>query len=210
MSKSAGPDYETVSPYAFVKTLPTCAQNEIPSELGNYCSKANYKAWNILEEGVFSLFRHVFLLQTIKLGGKTLFKHEPEGIVLWDRCGTKNAFLYECKARKAGYSISSDDVLRYKDYVGSKKHFVSVKYHLPLSHFIIVSSEFHGDIEARLKEFDTVGITLSLVEADQLAYLYETTKGFDYEDFHLLNLPKIFCRGKVGTKAIDDGIKSLP
>jgi len=210
MTKAASPNYEDISPYAFVKNLPTCAQNKIPSDLEQYCSIAKYKAWNVLEEGVFSLFRHVFLLETIKLGGKMLFKHEPEGIVLWDRCGTKNAFLYECKAYKGGYSMSSDDVLRYKDYIGSKKHFISVKYHLPLSHFIIVSSAFHGDIEARLKEFDTVGITLSLVEADRLAYLYETTKGFDYEDLHLLNLPKIFCRGKVSTEAIEDGVKSLP
>lgn len=209
MIKVTSPDYETISPYAFVKAIPVCAQNKIPTELSQYCSTANHKAWDILEEGVFFLFRQVFMLPTKKLGYNALFKHEPEGIVLWDRCGTKNAFLYECKARKAGYKISSDDVLRYKDYVAAKKHLVSVKYHLPLSHLIIVSSGFRGDIESRLKEFDLEGITLSLARADQLAHLYEMTKGFEYEDFFLLDLPKIFCRGEVSTAAIENGIKNL-
>ena len=191
------------------RTFRTCAQNKIPSELDTVLldSQAT-EAWNVLRKAYFSLFRHVFLLETIKLGGKMLFKHEPEGIVLWDRCGTKNAFLYECKAYKGGYSMSSDDVLRYKDY-RKQEAFISVKYHLPLSHFIIVSSAFHGDIEARLKEFDTVGITLSLVEADRLAYLYETTQGFDYEVSPSSEPAEDILPRQGSTEAIER-VKSLP
>jgi hypothetical protein len=149
------------------------------------------------------------MLPTIKLGYNALFKHEPEGIVLWDRCGTKNAFLYECKARRRGYTISSDDVLRYKDYVSTKKHLVTVKYHLPLSHLIIVSSDFHGDIDCRLREFDVDGVTLTLAKADDLVYLYDRTKGFEYEDFLLLDLPRLFCRGELTLTHIDKLIRRL-
>ena len=164
MSSPAQHDYETISPY-LLRTLPTVASNKMPHGLRNYCVKAGFKPWNLLEEGVFFFFRQVLMLHTIKLGGNTLFKHEPEGIVLWDRCGSKNAFLYECKARKDGYALSSDDVLRYKDYVRIKRHDISVKYHLPLTHFVIVSSSFHGDIDKRLQELDVEGTCLTLASA---------------------------------------------
>ena len=209
MSNTAAPDYEAISPYTFVRTLPICAENRIPPELKDYCTKAQFEAWSILEEGVFFLFRQIFMLPTVKLGHNALFKHEPEGIVLWDRCGTKNAFLYECKARRKGYTMSSDDVLRYKDYVAKKRHIVAVKYYLPLSHLVIVSSDFHGDIDARLREFDVEGITLSLVTADNLMDLYERTKEFEYEDFLLLDLPKLFCRGEVTSGHISKVIDQL-
>ncbi len=209
MSKHPSADYEIVSPYTFLKFLPTIAVNKIPSDLGDYCMTAGFKAWNLLEEGVFFFFRQVFTLDTIKFGGNTLFKHEPEGIVLWDRCGTRNAFIYECKAKKDGYSISSDDLLRYKDYIRVKKHEIKIRHHLPLTHFLIVSSSFHGDLDSRLCEIDLEGVTLCLVKAELLKYLYEKSKELEYCELHLLDLPRLFCRGEISRENILSSIKKV-
>lgn len=197
MARRLAVDYETISPYSFLKSLPEIARNTVPHELREYCKLTGFEAWNLLEEGVFYFFRHIFMLHTIKLGSDTLFKHEPEGIVLWDRCGGQNAFLYECKSRADGYVISSDDLLRYRDYIKLKKHYIKFKHHLPLTHFLIVSSEFKGDIELRLKEIDLEGVILSLISADCLKLLYEEAKALEFDGLHLLDLSRLFCRGQL-------------
>jgi len=209
MASSSQHNYEIISPYIFLKTLSTVASNRMPKDLTDYCAKSGFKPWNLLEEGVFFFFRQILMLHTIKLGDNTLFEHEPEGIVLWDRCGTKHAFLYECKARKDGYALSADDVLRYKDYVRIKRHDVSVKYHLPLTHFVIVSSSFRGDINRRLKEFDLEGTCLTLASANMLTRLYERTKQLEYQDLLRLHVPRLLCRGRIEIEHVTECIEAV-
>ncbi len=209
MNRLSQPDYESISPYAFLKSMPDIAHNKVPEDLHRYCQVAGFQPWNLLEEASFFFFRHIFMLHTIKLGVKTLFKREPEGIVLWDRCGDKHGFLYECKAREDGYRMTSDDLLRYKDYIRIKKHEISVKHHMPLTHFLIISSAFHGDVESRLKETDLEGIILCLVTADCMKLLYEKAKMLDFDDLHLLNLSRIFCQGQLSETDIRKAIEDL-
>jgi hypothetical protein len=197
VAKLSSPDYETVSPYAFLRSLPTIASNKIPADLQRYCQVAGFEPWNLLEEAVYFFFRHIFMLHTIKLGANTLFKHEPEGIVLWDRCGERNAFLYECKARENGYKITLDDLLRYKDYIRVKKHEIRVRHHMPLTHLLVISSEFHGDIQSRLKEIDMEGVIFCLITAECLKLLYERSRDMEFENLHLLSLARMFCRGQL-------------
>lgn len=73
------PDYETLSPYLLLRTLPEIAGNRVPENVKEACGQTRLQAWRLLEEGVFFFFRQILFLETIRLGASCLFEHEPEG-----------------------------------------------------------------------------------------------------------------------------------
>lgn len=195
MSKSNRPNYEELSPYLLLRALPQLAQNKIPTEIQTLASKNKINAWELLEEGTYFFFRQILMLETIRLGANTLFKHEPEGIVLVDQGASSFALMYECKARSKNYKMSSDDVLRYKDYIRRKRHEVKVKYHLPLTHFLIITSGFSGDINGRLNTLSRDGTVVCFCPANAMKSLYEATSFLNYAGIKLIELDSLFGHG---------------
>lgn len=196
--------YEELSPFLLLRALPELASNTIPAKLKPMCGKR--KAWEMLEDGVFFFFRQILMLDTIKLGANSLFKHEPEGVVLVDRGASSFALLYECKARAKGYRMSSDDTLRYKSYLNRKKHEVRIKYHLPLTHFVIISSAFVGNVDARIKMIGAGGTNLSLSPARLIRSVYEATSLLDYSAIQLLDVDALFERGVLTARNVKNCI----
>ena len=144
---------------------------------------------------MFYFFRQVLMLETIRLGADCLFKHEPEGIVLVNRDPEPFALMYECKARSAGYVMSSDDLLRYKDYIKHKRHQIKEKYHLNLSHFVIVSSCHRGDTAARIARIERDGVVPCFVCAEYMRLAYVMARVVEFPELQLLRLRDLFPRG---------------
>ena len=115
--------------------------------------------------------------------------------MLIDGHPTNFALIYECKSREHGYAMSSDDVLRYKEYVKSKKHEIRVKYHLALTHFVIVSSLFHGDFKSKIEEISADGTIVCLLPASELVSFYEKASGMDVAGLQLIDYSRVFCTG---------------
>lgn len=195
MGKLVTPDYAELSPYALLRDLPQLAANTVPTNLRQYCTVSGLKAWQLLEEAVFYFFRQVLMLDTLRMGAESLFKHEPEGIVLVNRTSDPFALMYECKSRKKPYVMSSDDVLRYRDYIRRKKTEVKERQHLDLSHFIIVAGGFGGNTQCRLSQLEAEGVIVCLVPADCIHRAYLLVRGLDYPDIVLLDHRKLFVRG---------------
>jgi hypothetical protein len=195
MPSRRGADYEALSPYRILRALPALASNRVPEDIGRACGGSPLPAWQLLEEGVFFFFRQMLMLETVKLGAASLFAQEPEGIVLVDREPRPFALLYECKARARGYEISADDALRYREYIKSMRHEVQVKYHLRLSHFVIVSSYFRGGYMSKVEDLGSDGTVVSLAKADGLTGLYDVARKLDFARLRLVDLQRIFCRG---------------
>ena len=197
MSSRPPADYEVLSPYLLLRELPELASNRVPDQVLKACGGTPLEAWELLEEGVFFFFRQILMLQTIRLGANALFKQEPEGVVLVNRDYNPFAFIYECKARDDGYKMSADDALRYKNYIKKKRQEVRVRYNLPLTHFLIISSSFNGDIETRAADIGCEGIVLCLLSADYMKSLYDRIRTLPFPDIHLIELHRLFCRGIV-------------
>jgi hypothetical protein len=197
VSSQRVPDYETLSPYLLLRTLPELASNRVPDNVREACGQTPLEAWRLLEEGVFFFFRQILMLEAIRLGASCLFKREPEGIVLVNREHNPFALIYECKARKHGYTMSSDDTLRYRDYITKKRQEVRARYNLRLTHFLIVSSSFSGDIEGRVTEIGYDGTILCLVPAAHITMICNKARSLPVAEIQLLELQRLFCRGLV-------------
>jgi len=195
MPKLRTPDYAELSPYALLRDLPCLAANMIPQPLEHYCTLSGLKAWQLLEEAIFYFFRQVLMLETLRMGGNSLFKHEPEGIVLANRAVNPFALMYECKSRRKPYVMSSDDVLRYRDYIRLKKAEVKERHHLDLTHFIIVSGGFGGRTGPRLAQLDAEAVTVCLAPAEHMRRACLLVRRLEYPDVVLLNHRRLFVRG---------------
>jgi hypothetical protein len=204
------PDYETLSPYLLLRTLPELASNRVPEGVRAACGDTPLEAWQLLEEGVFFFFRQVLMLHTIRLGGNCLFEREPEGIVLVNREHNPFAFIYECKARGNGYRLSSDDTLRYREYTKKKRQEIRAKYNLPLTHFLIVSSSFSGDIEERVDEIGFDGTVLCLVPAIHVTVISDRLKTLPFPEIQLLQLHRLFRRGVLAEQRITSCLGGCP
>jgi len=191
------PDYETLSPYLLLRTLPELASNQVPENVRRACGQTPLEAWRLLEEGVFFFFRTILMLETVRLGANSLFEREPEGIVLIDRDPDPFALIYECKARRNGYAMSSDDTLRYRNYIKKKRQEVRARYHLRLTHFLIVSSSFGGDIGGRVTEIGYDGTNLCLIPAAHLTMVCNMVRPLPVSEIQLLELHQLFDRGLV-------------
>jgi hypothetical protein len=198
VSGSARLSYEEMSPYKLLRNLPAFAGNKVPPDIAAAFGDEPVPAWKLLEEAVFYFFRSVLMFETQRLGAESLFRHEPEGLVLNNRDPEPFALMYECKSNGGGYRMSSDDALRYKDYLRIKRADVFHRHNLRLTHMIIVASTFHGDVEKRLQDIGGDGTVLCLLPAEQLLQMYNRITGLDFPDIQLLRLRQLFCRGVVG------------
>lgn len=196
-NKDESLDYELLSPYLVLRMLPELASNTLPNCIESGCSGKLLKPWELLEEGVYFFFRTILMLPTIRLGKERLFQNEPEGIVLVNREDNPFALIYECKARKYGYQMTSDEVLRYKNYIKRKREEIRHRHNLLLTHFVIVSSSFSGNIKERTEDIGGCGIVMSMLPATQLTSLYDTLRLYPPQEIRLLEIRRIFCSGVV-------------
>ncbi len=197
MPSPTSADYEALSPYLLLRHLPQLACNRLPACIKRTLGSVDLKPWELLEEGVFFFFRTMLMLDTIRLGKECLFKREPEGIVLVNREHDPFALMYECKSRKDGYRMSSDDALRYKNYIRKKRQEVRLRYYTRLSHFVIVASSFEGDTDSRLSELECEGVVVCMITGEMLTRLYDLISDLPMADLQLLPLERMFCRGVV-------------
>ncbi len=191
------PDYAEVSPYMLLREVPQLALNEIPECLAGYCAASGMKAWELLEVAVFFFFRQLLMLDTVRLGNEALFQHDPEGVVIVNSDPYPFAMIYECKSRSELYKMTADDILRYRDYIRLQRYRIKERKNCELTHFLIVSSGFRGDIELRLKTIDGEGVVMSLVPAQILGMACQILGELEYPDIRLLNLRELFVRGVV-------------
>ena len=193
-----------------IREISTIAQNRIPTCLRAFCDKTGLDAWELLEEAAFYFFRQVLMLETRRLGANVLFTHEPEGLVFSTHTNPKFALMYECKARTEPYRMSSDDVLRYRDYIRNAHLETQVRDHLDLTHFVIVAPRFAGDIEERLHMLENEGIVVSLLPAALLASAYSCVKDMEYADIRLLKINQLFARGVLAADHVAGCLGAAP
>ena len=136
-------------------------------------------------------------VRMIRLGGMTLFQHEPEGVVLAARSHRPFAILYECKSRRDTYRMSSDDTLRYCDYIRRKKHEVRIRYNLELTRFVIVAPSFAGNLDHRIAQIEGEGVVVSFVPSEMIVAASDCLQRMEFTDIQLLDLEKMFVRGVV-------------
>ncbi|MGE5560443.1 MAG: hypothetical protein ACM3XN_05210 [Chloroflexota bacterium] len=100
-------------------------------------------------------------------GHERLFEAVPDGLAIY---GTGPAALYDCKAYSKGYSVSSDDVRRFSDYVSDFNN--RYRGRIEVSHFIVVTGEFLDSptsLQARERELRSkCGAQLTVVTASDL------------------------------------------
>jgi len=132
-----------------------------------------------------------------------LFAHEPEGIVVVNR-ERPFGILYECKSRREAYRMTSDDLLRYREYIDKQRQRTRHKEHVELTHFVIVSSGFEGDTDERLKRLQQEGVVPCLVRADLIATAYRMIRHLEYADVQLLDLRRLLQAGIIAQAALHD------
>ncbi len=197
-------DYSDVSPYMILREISALAENRIPSCLEGYCRKTGLAAWELLEEAVFYFFRQVLMLETLRFGARTLFEHEPEGLAFSTRTQPPFALMYECKSRVDPYRMTSDDVLRYCDYIRRKRHETRIRHHLELTRFLIVAPSFAGGLDERLRTIENEGIVVSLVPAALLGRACSCVREMEYSDIQLLEVDRCFARGLLTDEHVAD------
>lgn len=180
-----------------MRCLPALARNEIPEEISTIEKAGEIPAWVHLEDAIFFFFRQMLMLETHQLGSQCLFRREPEGLVLVDNVPDSFALLYECKARKDSCTISADDARRYKDYVKAKQFEVKARYRLSLTHFVIISSEFGGDFQAKIEEISLNGVLVSLCPAKELLSYYDLICSLDFTELRCLDIRRFFRAGLI-------------
>lgn len=197
MAAMTKPDYEVLSPYLLLRKLPNLAENTVPPEIAAIGAAAQIPAWFHLEDGVAFFFRQILMLETHQLGKESRFEKEPEGIVLVDNVPDPFALMYECKARADRYSLSADDVRRYKEYIKVKKYQIRVRHRLDLTHFVIVTSSFSGDYETKVADIECQGIVLSLCPAIELTKYYDLLRYMDIPQLREVDLRDFFKTGLI-------------
>lgn len=202
MARQSTPDYEDVSPYLLLRELPEIASNKIPTCMETYCERSGLKPWELLEESVFYFFRQILMLETVRMGAQSLFRHEPEGVALINRDPHPFAIMYECKARTDPYIMSSDDVLRYKDYIRRQRREIKERQHLDLTHFVIVSSDFASNVNDRLHDIESEGVVTCMIPAKQLRIACNIIRDLEFSDIQLFDLRQLFRRGVVNTQVL--------
>ena len=153
------------SPKKLASVIPELARQEIPEHIGKYLP--TQQAWEILEDSVFAVFRFCFEFETKQLGKESLFKHEPEGMVV---CPTEKGdffgMMYDCKSSKSAYTMSKDDELTYIDYIKEKQNIFRDFYKCSLRYFLIISPKFSGDLELRRNAvYSDTGVLLCFIRA---------------------------------------------
>jgi hypothetical protein len=98
--------------------------------------------------------------------------------------------------------MTSDDVLRYREYIGRQRYRVKQTHHVELTHFVIVASGFRGSTTERIRQLQQDGVVPSLVCADLIASARRMIHKLDYPDVQLVDLRRFFCGGVIGQAAL--------
>lgn len=150
------------------EVLPDLAKQKVPTDIRNFFPKR--QAWEILEDAVFSIFNFCFGYETKKLGGQSLFEHEPEGMVVCNsRNGSRYGLIYDCKSSKSSYKMTKQDELTYISYIKDKKIEFKSLYNCELRYFLIISPDFSGDLNQRRNSIlHATSVLLTLIKATTL------------------------------------------
>lgn len=185
--------YDIVGAPLLAAELPRIAQQAIPKEMREDVERLELEPWQVFEQAVFSIFHYCFSYTTYKLGEECLFEHEPEGIVIVSKQKECFAFMYECKSAKKSYTMTSDQELRYKDYIEKKIDAIHNLHAATLKYFVIIAPKFSGDIgERREKIFRDTQVLPIFIPASILSSLGKWACKLPSHIKRLIDLKPIF------------------
>lgn len=200
---------DLVSPNKLIKELPTFAKQEIPKDIQHIIGDQRIEAWQLLEDAVYCTFYYGLSYGVRQLGKESLFKNEPEGVVITSGQG-QFALLYDCKSSSGKYKMTADDERTYVNYIAKKKKEVSSLDRCELKYFVIISPDFAGDIN--LRGFDILRetqVVLVLIKAEILKKLGLWSYKIPPELRPLIELPYIFKETFVSDETVDNYIKTF-
>lgn len=159
---------DILSPKRLVEILPDLSSKTIPNDILTILGD-KFEAWEILEDAVFAAFKYCFSYDTQKLGYDKRFGTEPEGEVITNN-ETPFALLYDCKSTDEHYNMSKADERAITDYINQKTGKIKARYGIKLKYFLIVSSDFRGNLELRKENIlkNTQNILLVFMKAEAL------------------------------------------
>ena len=183
---------EEYAPVAYARSLPELSSQVIPERMRKTASQLGLEAWQMFEQGVSSVFEFCFGFTVNRLGKETLFKHEPEGLVLVQN-QSNFAFIYECKTAGESYQMSADHELRYRDYIQEKKAYVKCLHNFELQYLVIVGPSFAGDVKKRRQSIhQKTGVLTIFLPARVLSELAAWACGLPGQVKRLIDLRQIF------------------
>ena len=98
--------------------------------------------------------------------------------------------------------MSSDDVVRYREYFKKQRHRLRHKAHIDLTHFVIVAPGFRGDVKTKLERLQDDGLIVSLVSAALIDRASRLIGLIEYADIHLLDLRRLFSQGVANEQSL--------
>lgn len=153
-----------------MRWLPSLALHELPSELAG----ANIAAEDLLERIAFRLMTSPLRFGGERFGEAARGRRLPDAVLRWPGGGLPVA-LMDCKATSAGYTMDSDQFLRFVGYACDLRDELERDGH-ELRYMLIVSSAFPGSPGARhpfhkraLEVRERAGLQLVYLRADDLA-----------------------------------------
>lgn len=123
-----------------LRWLPTLALNELPPELADVPIAAD----KLLERVAFRLVTSSLRFGGERHGESTPGQRLPDATLLWPAAsGLRLAALFDAKAAGGGYTMTSDHLLRFCNYVESRKTELA-RAGYELTYLVILSSSFPG------------------------------------------------------------------
>ena len=185
------------SPFKLAGFLPALSRQIIPAEIKDKINELGLEAWQVFEESVYSIFLQCFNYDVKQLGSSTLFKKEPEGIVVTNGV-MPFSFLYECKSSSTKYKMSADDERAYKEYINKKKEEIKGLYKTELKYFVIISPDFDGDLILRRDNiYSSTNVLVIYIKSETLRLLAQWAFKIPPSIKNLINLTEIFKMSEV-------------
>lgn len=155
------PSYCVLQP-DFSGVLTTSGKNDLPS---SYTGKPD----TIFENYVHAGLQFLLPARVIQYGQERNFKALPDGIALGDHAFN---LIYDAKAAKNGYEVTSTTIRQFKDYVEDfNRHYSHARGRV--SSFLVVSGSFKGGDRAMKNRQEELlsecGVGLCFLTAQDLA-----------------------------------------
>lgn len=167
--------------------LELLGRNELPTGITG-------KADDLFEEYVFVGLQFLLQHRVIRYGQERLFKEVPDGLAF----GGSVQLLYDCKAAKNGYEISSNSMRQFADYVNDF-HRRYQNYVGRINSFLVISGSFQhpNSIDDRCRELIadcTVPLSfLTAKDLGEIVKLFLETPAFRQS----INWKKVFSGGLI-------------
>jgi hypothetical protein len=133
---------------------------------------------NLLELYTSECFQFIFESPTRRYGSDRLFTKLPDGIIL---CKNKFMILFDSKAYKDGFDISSDDINRFAFYVNDFNNRYA-NYFGYIFSFVIVSGHFNASeksISNRSAElYQLCNCKISTINCKELGNIVQLTQSY--------------------------------